>query len=425
MKVIIFFNKISPLLDVSSTDNKQCVFSATVIPSDFIGKPREKSETKYHRITVSITWHLIINWHLKSEVDILKVLYERGKEYFIKNLKNYSLQENEEFVLSTSSEEDDCPFNLDCIDDPNLETQFEVDIYHSNLTQNDNVKNETIKVFISYAKEDEKYALKLYNELQSSNISPWIDKHDIFVGEKWKNAIRKAIKESDYFITLLSSNSVNKKGFVNNEIRMALDLYDEFPEDNIFILPLRLDNCKIPFEKLRQLHVIDIYTNWNNGLERIQECLLNHHNQKKLLLKNDKFITSGINISYASAKKSQDIHIYNLKVLFTNNTGIFHSNFRFEFLFPKIVPINALLDIYEIQEVIEDNMLYNMVSANYNTSIFPDQKIDLTEEKIQYEMNDNIFTQDNIHSLRFLWRLYLTNSPKLSGGIPWADMHNF
>ena len=71
--------------------------------------------------------------------------------------------------------------------------------------------NQDVQIFISYAKEDSEKAIKLYNELNSQEgLKPWIDKKSLLGRQKWKIAIGKAIRESRFFIALLSSNSVNK-----------------------------------------------------------------------------------------------------------------------------------------------------------------------------------------------------------------------
>ncbi len=46
-----------------------------------------------------------------------------------------------------------------------------------------------------------------------------MDRKDILIGQNWQLAIQK----SSYFLALLSSNSVSKAGYVQKELRMALD----------------------------------------------------------------------------------------------------------------------------------------------------------------------------------------------------------
>ncbi|QTA82990.1 Sulfatase-modifying factor enzyme domain-containing protein [Desulfonema limicola] len=63
-----------------------------------------------------------------------------------------------------------------------------------------------MKIFISYTREDYDIAKRLYDDLKKAGIDPWMDKVNLLPGQNWKIHITKAIKESKYFIALLSSN---------------------------------------------------------------------------------------------------------------------------------------------------------------------------------------------------------------------------
>jgi hypothetical protein len=45
-----------------------------------------------------------------------------------------------------------------------------------------------------------------------AGLDPWLDTQSLLGGQNWKIAIKDAIKNSRYFIPLLSSNSVEKVG---------------------------------------------------------------------------------------------------------------------------------------------------------------------------------------------------------------------
>lgn len=120
-------------------------------------------------------------------------------------------------------------------------------------------ESKSLKIFISYAKEDIDFAKKIYNHLTSFNCEPWIDYASLFGGTEWSNEINKEINKSDIFITCFSNNSINKRGFVQKELNIALDVAESIPEDDIFILPLQIDDCNIP-SKLSKYHVV----NYNN-----------------------------------------------------------------------------------------------------------------------------------------------------------------
>jgi len=130
-----------------------------------------------------------------------------------------------------------------------------------------------MKVFISYAREDIETARKLYHDLKHAGITTWMDKEDILIGENWKIAIRQAIKESSYFIALLSSNSLSKKGYVQKELKMALDIFGEMPVSEIFFLPIRLDDCHPLDEQLQDINWGDLFPSYEEGFQKILRVL--------------------------------------------------------------------------------------------------------------------------------------------------------
>ncbi|KPA14459.1 Toll-Interleukin receptor domain protein [Candidatus Magnetomorum sp. HK-1] len=125
------------------------------------------------------------------------------------------------------------------------------------------------KIFISYERGDFEIASRLYYDLKKHGLSPWLDKIDLFVGQNWKLAIKKAIRESDYFLALLSRNSISKKGYVQKELKIALEMLDELVESDIFIIPVRLDECRPNDQKLQDIHWADLYPSYEDGLKLI------------------------------------------------------------------------------------------------------------------------------------------------------------
>ena len=99
------------------------------------------------------------------------------------------------------------------------------------------------RIFISYASEDIIAARRLYDALKRSGMEPWLDIHDLLPGQQWKPAIRNAIRDSAYFVVLLSSKAVSKRGFVQSELKQALEVLDEAPQSDIYLIPVRLDHC--------------------------------------------------------------------------------------------------------------------------------------------------------------------------------------
>lgn len=48
-----------------------------------------------------------------------------------------------------------------------------------------------------------------------------------------------------------------------------MDVLDEFPEGEIFAIPTRLDDCEIPYEKFRSIEHVDLFPDWNEGIQRL------------------------------------------------------------------------------------------------------------------------------------------------------------
>ncbi len=129
------------------------------------------------------------------------------------------------------------------------------------------------RIFISYTRKDKEAATRFYNGLRSAGLDPWIDIECLRPGENWKNAIKQAIRGSQYFLALISKNSVNKRGYVQKEINEALEVLDEFPDNDIFLIPVRLDECEPSQGRLNDLHRVDMFPNWDNGFARVLTTL--------------------------------------------------------------------------------------------------------------------------------------------------------
>ena len=125
------------------------------------------------------------------------------------------------------------------------------------------------KVFIAHVKEDADTVLRIYDALEAAGFSPWMDQRKLLPGQNWPRAIESAIETSDFFVACFSENSVNKWGGFQAEIRYALDCARRMPLDEIFIIPLRLNACRLPRSIQRELHQVDLFPDWNRGIRHI------------------------------------------------------------------------------------------------------------------------------------------------------------
>ena len=114
------------------------------------------------------------------------------------------------------------------------------------------------QIFISYAREDYRVVRKLYDRLKAAGYKPWMDKVDLLAGAAFDKAIPKVLRESDLFIVCLSSNSVNKRSFIQREINLALDILEEKLGDDLYIFPVRLDECVAP-DRIAKFNWTDLF----------------------------------------------------------------------------------------------------------------------------------------------------------------------
>ena len=136
------------------------------------------------------------------------------------------------------------------------------------------------RIFVAYAAEDAKLADQIFAGLQDRGYSPWLDRRKLMPGQNWPRRIQEAIEGADFFIGCFSRNSVNKRGGFQSEIRYALDCATRVPLDDVFLIPVRLDDCRVPARIQRETQYIDLFPDWERGMERIAGVI-----EKQRLLK--------------------------------------------------------------------------------------------------------------------------------------------
>lgn len=134
-------------------------------------------------------------------------------------------------------------------------------------------------IFISYARENYEQAKKIQNYLESNSQVTWLDKTDVYAGDAWEKNVRDYIKRSSFFIALLSKASLNKPEdgrdrYVSLEFDLALRLRRESGKKKPHIIPVRLDEVKIPVE-FEHLHCLDF------SLVTLEEILLRIEDEHK------------------------------------------------------------------------------------------------------------------------------------------------
>lgn len=116
-----------------------------------------------------------------------------------------------------------------------------------------------LRVFLCHSSTDKPIVRDLYQRLLSEPwLDPWLDEENLLPGQDWDMEIEKAVEAADVVLVCVSNNSVTKEGYVQRELKFALDVALEKPEGTIFIVPLRLDDCNLP-RRLRTWQYVDYF----------------------------------------------------------------------------------------------------------------------------------------------------------------------
>src|SRR6266496_6397480 len=108
---------------------------------------------------------------------------------------------------------------------------------------------ENPKTFISYARKDSEFALKLASDLRKAGANIWLDTLDIAAGQRWDRAIQQALTTCPRIVVLLSPDSVLSEN-VMDEVHYALDKGKD-------IIPVVLKDCEIPY-RLSRFQRVDL-----------------------------------------------------------------------------------------------------------------------------------------------------------------------
>ena len=125
------------------------------------------------------------------------------------------------------------------------------------------------KVFLAYAAEDRAAAERLFDGFQASGLEPWMDSRKLLPGQNWPRAIEQAISVSDFFVACFSGRSIPKRGQFQSELRYALDCASRLPLDEVYLIPVRIEECRVPARVQQELQYVDLFPDWERGFHRI------------------------------------------------------------------------------------------------------------------------------------------------------------
>ena len=100
--------------------------------------------------------------------------------------------------------------------------------------------------FVSYSSSDDRFATRLYSDLQSSGVRCWFAPEDMKIGDRIRRRIDDSILVHDKLLLILSETSVASQ-WIEQEVATALAKEREHHSDVLF--PIRLDDAVIKSTK--------------------------------------------------------------------------------------------------------------------------------------------------------------------------------
>jgi anti-anti-sigma factor len=129
-----------------------------------------------------------------------------------------------------------------------------------------------LQAFLCHSSSDKPAVVEIYRKLTGEGFLPWLDTQDLLPGQDWAEEIPKAVQRCDVVLVFMSQESITKAGYVQKEIKHALDVADQQPEGTIYIITVRLEACEVP-SRLRRWHWVDLFSEqgYNKLLRALRE----------------------------------------------------------------------------------------------------------------------------------------------------------
>jgi hypothetical protein len=129
---------------------------------------------------------------------------------------------------------------------------------------------ERVWVFIGYSSPDEEKVEELYHQLSAAGFRPWSDGHDLLPGDEASVRVRAAVRGADFFLACLSNNSVDERGNAEPKLNEQLNLHLQGTQTKAFLIPVRLEECRVP-KSIDSLEHVDLFKDngWPHLLESI------------------------------------------------------------------------------------------------------------------------------------------------------------
>ena len=120
--------------------------------------------------------------------------------------------------------------------------------------------------FISYSTKDQRFADRLYADLQNKGARCWFAAADMKIGDPIRKTIYDQIRVYEKLLLIFSEESV-ESGWVGDEVEAAFE--EEKRRKHLMLFPIRLDDVVMETDtdwaaKIRRTRHIGDFTNWKD-----------------------------------------------------------------------------------------------------------------------------------------------------------------
>lgn len=123
--------------------------------------------------------------------------------------------------------------------------------------------------FISHSSQNKPFVRRLAGDLVANGIKVWIDEQRILVGDSIPEKIAQGLAESDFFLIVVSKNSV-ASAWVQKELSGAL--VHEIERRKVTVLPIRLDDVEMP-ATIRDKKYANFSHSYEDGLRELLDAI--------------------------------------------------------------------------------------------------------------------------------------------------------
>ncbi len=194
-------------------------------PTEFVGQPEEKAQTRRGTVRIGITPTVIAMWSLGSDEVVLRVLYQHAKREVERRAREGNLGTDSVIEIENSSAPKECPYEPGRVErifgkpfefraaqkDPISGRKSDLESVN---TRQGSGGARTRRIFICHAAEDKAIAriLKQYMEQADTRVDVFVASHPESLpgGREWWDEIRDNLKASSVVLTLVSRASKNR-----------------------------------------------------------------------------------------------------------------------------------------------------------------------------------------------------------------------